>query len=126
MLYPAELRAQLSTSQNLNSRRLVRQTVFCDPQIHKVFCGSRKQFSCQPTEARGFERHSIYKDSGPDFQALLVILRLIIYGAVAMSFFTDSLLFQQSAPILLHALAALLAIVLGGCSALFGKGNGAP
>ena len=42
----------------LGLRRLVRQTVFCDPQIRQVFSGSRKQFSCQPTEARGFERHS--------------------------------------------------------------------
>ena len=41
----------MSTSQNLDPRRLVRQTAFCDPQIREVFCGSRKQFSCQPTEA---------------------------------------------------------------------------
>ena len=43
----------MDTPLHLNPRRLVRQTAFCDPQIHEVFCGSRKQFSCQPTEARG-------------------------------------------------------------------------
>ena len=49
----------MDTSENLDPkfargarRRLVRQIAFCDPQIREV--GSRKQFSCQPTEARGF------------------------------------------------------------------------
>ena len=46
-----------------------------------------------------------------------------IYGAVAVSFFTDSLLFHQSAPIPLHALAALLAIVLGGIQLCLEKGT---
>ena len=48
--------SQLNTPLHLNPRRLMRQTAFCDPQTPQVFCGSRKQFSCQPTEAQGFER----------------------------------------------------------------------
>ena len=44
---------EVDTPINLYPRRLVRQIAFCDPQIPQVFCGSRKQFSCQPTEARG-------------------------------------------------------------------------
>ena len=45
----------MDTPLHLNPRRLVRQIAFCDPQIRHVFCGSRKQFSCQPTEAGGEE-----------------------------------------------------------------------
>ena len=39
---------------NANLGRLVRQIPFCDPQIPLVFCGSRKDFSCQPTQALRF------------------------------------------------------------------------
>ena len=40
-----------------------------------------------------------------------------------MSFFTDSLLFHQSAPIPLHAFAALLVIFLGGLQLCLEKGT---
>ena len=44
----------MSTSKNPDPRRLGRQVISCDPQIHEVFRGSRKRLSCQPTEAWGF------------------------------------------------------------------------
>ena len=55
-------RKQLGTSQNLDPRRLVRQTALCDLQIRGVFCGSRNRFSCQPTEAPRFLEVFQYHD----------------------------------------------------------------